>query len=66
MSSITEIQQAILSLPAEDYDRFRRWFTELDWERWDREIEADAAAGLLDSLVAEALQAKENGTLQEL
>jgi hypothetical protein len=66
MSGIAEIQQAILCLPAEDYQRLRQWFTDLDWEKWDREIEVDAAAGRLDSLVAEALESKENGTLQEL
>ena len=66
MSSVAEIQEAILSLPAEEYVQLRQWFTNLDWERWDREIEADDAAGRLDSLVAEALAAKENGTLQEL
>ena len=66
MSSVAEIQEAIRSLTAEEYTQLRQWFTDLDWERWDEEIEADDAAGRLDSLVAEALEAKENGTLQEL
>ena len=66
MSSIAEIQEAILSLPSEEYVQLRRWFTELDWEMWDREIEADLEAGRLDSLIAEAVEAQEQGTLQEL
>lgn len=66
MSSVAEIQEAILSLPAEDYAQLRQWFTDLDWAKWDQEIEADDAAGRLDFLVAEALEAKEKGTLQEL
>ena len=63
MSTVAEIQQAILALPEGDYLQLRRWFGELDWEKWDRQIEADSAAGRLDFLVAEALEAKRNGTL---
>ena len=66
MPSIAEIQEAILSLPSEEYVQLRQWFTELDWEMWDREIEADLEAGKLDSLIAEAIEAQEKGTLQEL
>ena len=40
MSNITEIQQAILSLPEADYLQLRHWFNELEWEKWDRQIEA--------------------------
>ena len=66
MSGIAEIQQAILVLPEAEYARLREWINELDWERWDRQIEADAHEGRLDFLIAEALDAKEAGTLQEL
>lgn len=65
MSSITEIQQAILSLPKADYHQLRHWFNELDWERWDQQIEADSKSGTLDFLIAEAFEAKEKGTLKE-
>jgi hypothetical protein len=63
MTSVTEIKQAILELPEANYAELRRWFSELDWEKWDREIEEDAAAGRLDFLRMEALEAKANGTL---
>ena len=66
MSDITEIQQAILALPEADYLQFRRWFNELDWTKWDRQIEADSENGDLDSLIAEARGAKEKGTLKHL
>ena len=39
MSNITEIQQAILALSEADYVQLRHWFTELDWENWDCQIE---------------------------
>ena len=63
MTSIAEIKQAILALPDADYAGLRRWFSELDWEKWDRELEEDVAAGRLDFLKEEALEAKKNGTL---
>ena len=66
MSNITEIQQAILALPEADYLQFKRWFSELDWAKWDRQIEVDSESGKLDFLVAEALEAKEKGTLKNL
>ena len=66
MSDFTALQEAVLALPEEDYTRFREWFSELDWERWDQRIEADSEQGKLDSLIVEAYEAKEEGTLREL
>lgn len=66
MSNITEIQQAILALSEADYLQFRGWFNELDWAKWDCQIEADSESGKLDFLVVEALEAKEEGTLKDL
>lgn len=66
ISRVAEIQQAILVLPEAEFAQLRKWLSDLDWERWDRQIEADAHDGRLDFLIAEALEAKEDGTLQEL
>lgn len=66
VSRLAEIQQAILVLPEAEQAQLREWFSELDWERWDKQIEADADEGALDFLIADALEAKEDGTLQEL
>ena len=66
MSTIPEIQQAILALPQDDYVRLRKWFGELDWNKWDEQIEADSKNGKLDFLVDQAMDAKANGTLLDL
>ena len=66
MADITALQEAVLALPEADYVRFRQWFSELDWERWDQRIEANSEKGKLDSLIAKAREAKEKGTLREL
>ena len=63
MTEISDIQRAILSLPESDYTKLREWLTELDWERWDREIEADSKAGRLHFLAAEADEAKKSGSV---
>ena len=52
---IEEIQVAIESLPPEKYARLRQWFSERDWDQWDRQIEADSNVGKLDFLIKEAL-----------
>ena len=66
MKAVAEIQQAILELPASDYAQLSRWFHEQDWQQWDAEIEQDSRDGKLDFLLAQAVQAKTDGTLQEL
>ena len=54
MTTIQAIEQAVQQLPAPELAKFRRWFVEFDEAIWDAQIEADAAAGKLDSLAAEA------------
>ena len=65
MSRLTKIQQEILALPEAEYKQLRLWFSELDWEKWDREIEVDSDTGKLDFLIAEVLEEKE-GKLKDL
>ena len=66
MPTIAEIPQAILALPESDYLELCNRLAELNWDRWDQEIEADSRAGKLDFLTTEALEAKQSGTLQDL
>jgi hypothetical protein len=55
MGDIKAIEKAIEALPPSELAAFRRWFAEFDAASWDRQIDADAAAGKLDELAAEAL-----------
>lgn len=64
--TVTEIQRAILDLSEAEYAELRRWFSELDWERWDQQIEADSEAGRLDFLITEAREARERRALGDL
>ncbi|TXT24772.1 MAG: hypothetical protein FD134_1368 [Gallionellaceae bacterium] len=66
MTTIQAIEQAIQQLPAQDLAEFRRWFAKFDEAAWDAQIEADAAAGKLDALAAEAVAEYRTGKAREL
>ena len=54
MSTVKEIESAIRQLPTKEKWNLLHRFHNALWDEWDREIEADAAAGRLDHLVREA------------
>ena len=64
--SIDALKKAIETLPDEDYAKLRKWFSEKDWRKWDKEIAADSRAGKLDFLVKEAFESKSKGKLRDL
>ena len=66
MTRVQKIEPAIEALQAREYRQLRQWFLERDWEKWDRQIESDSAAGKLDFLIHEAHQARDAGTLRNL
>jgi len=66
MSKVDELKGEIERLPKEEFTELLRWLSEKDWERCDKEIEADSEAGKLDFLVREALDAKAKNTLKDL
>ncbi len=66
MTKIEELEMAVTSLQEEEYSQFRRWFLNRDWEKWDREIEADSESGRLDFLLQEAADAKKSNKLKDL
>ncbi|MCE9553598.1 MAG: hypothetical protein K8T91_09540 [Planctomycetes bacterium] len=66
MSNVDEIKAAIEALPAPEFAQLRNWFSEKDWEKWDRQLEEDSTTGRLDFLMQEALDEKAKGSLKEL
>ncbi len=53
MSKVDEIRAAIEALPEEEYVALRQWFSEKDWDKWEKQIEQDSEAGRLDFLIEE-------------
>jgi len=66
MSKIDELKAEIERLPSEEVAEIFRWLAEKDWEKWDKEMEADSLAGRLEFLVREAREDKAKGTLKDL
>lgn len=50
MTKVEQLEQAIERLSAEERASFRAWYAEFDPADWDRQFEADVAAGKLDRL----------------
>lgn len=61
MSAIEELEAAVQRLSPEDRAAFRAWYAEFDASEWDRQVEADVAAGRLDWLIDEALADRQAG-----
>ena len=66
MTRLRKLKTAVAALPQEEYRLFREWFLSQDWDRWDREIEADSKAGKLDFLLREAAEAKKCNRLRPI
>lgn len=66
MSKVDELKSAIEALPEDEYRELRQWFSEKDWEKWDKQIEDDSKAGKLDFLIRESRDEKKSGKLKDL
>jgi hypothetical protein len=66
MSEVEKLAERIEKLSPEELKKLRAWFAEFDVRLWDAQIEADAKAGKLDTLVAEALADHKAGKTREL
>lgn len=63
--SVSEIENAIKSLPKQDLSKLQRWFEEYLADQWDEKIASDAQAGKLDFLIEQADEADNSGTLRQ-
>lgn len=66
MTMLEEIETAILQLPQNDFWQLSHWIAELNQDRWDKQLERDAAAGKLDALADEALNEHKLGRTRRL
>ncbi len=66
MNTLVEIEAAIENLPNQDFRRLREWIAERDHEHWDKQLEADVAAGRLDRFAQEAIEDFQAGRFKDL
>ncbi|NOU36593.1 MAG: hypothetical protein HOO88_07470 [Kiritimatiellaceae bacterium] len=66
MTTVKEIESAVEHLPPKDLSQFRSWFEAFESASWDRQFEADALNGRLESLVNEARAEYKTGKTSSL
>lgn len=66
MSKVEQIEQQIEELSPSEFAELRDWILEQDWAAWDAQIEQDAEAGKLDTLLREAEEDYRSGRSREL
>lgn len=66
MSTLEQIEAAILTLPSEEFEQLRQWFFDLDYQRWDRKLEQDIEDGKLEVLAEEAIAEFQAGQFRVL
>ncbi len=66
MSTVEQIESAILDLPPEQFQLLLEWFLDLDYQRWDEQLEKDITEGKLDALAEEAIAEFAAGQYREI
>ncbi|MEK0180451.1 MULTISPECIES: hypothetical protein [Microcoleus] len=66
MLTIEQIENAILQLPPNKIGELLEWFLNLDYQRWDVQLDRDIAEGKLDALAAEAIADFESGNYRAI
>ncbi|WP_017324424.1 hypothetical protein [Synechococcus sp. PCC 7336] len=66
MSTLEQIEAAILTLPSDEFQQLRQWFFDLDYLQWDEQLERDIADGKLETLAKEAIADFKAGHCREV
>lgn len=65
MTRVEAIEEEVQKLSPDVFAELRDWILERDWERWDRQIERDAAEGKLEPPFERTLEAHRKGLSRE-
>ena len=66
MLTLEQIESAILQLSPDEYKKLIEWFADLDYQRWDEQLEKDIADGKLEALAQEAIAEFKAGHCREI
>ncbi len=66
MLTLEQIESAILQLPPDEYQKLIEWFANLDYQRWDEQLEKDIADGTLEAFAQEAIAEFEAGNCRAI
>jgi hypothetical protein len=66
MLNLDQIEAAILTLSLDEFQRLRQWVLDVDYQRWDEQLEQDIADGKLEALAEEAISEFKAGRCREI
>lgn len=66
MSTVAQIEEALRAIPVPEARKIADWLQDYLDEKWDRQIEEDAAAGKLNKLADQALAHYQAGRVKPL
>jgi hypothetical protein len=66
MLTLEQLEAAILTLPSNEFQKLKAWISDLDYQRWDEQLEQDIAEGKLDALAEEAIAEYKSGHCREI
>jgi hypothetical protein len=66
MSTLEQIEAAILTLPSNEFQQLKKWFADIAYQYWDKKLEQDIEAGKLDFLAEEAIDEFKTGRCREI
>ncbi|MEH1904592.1 MAG: hypothetical protein V7L04_25100 [Nostoc sp.] len=66
MLTLKQIESAILQLSPDEYKKLIEWFADLDYQRWDKQLEKDVADEKLEALAQEAIAEFKAGDCREI
>lgn len=64
MLTLEQIEAAILTLSSDEFRRLRQWLSDVDYQRWDEQLERDVADGKLNALAEGAIAEFKAGRTQ--
>lgn len=65
MSRVEELERAIQELPPDEFAQIAHRVHAIEQERWDGQLDRDAAVGKLDFLIEEAQEDRIAGSLKD-
>lgn len=66
MSTLKQIEAAILALSSDEFHQLKQWLFDIDYQRWDEQLEQDIADGKLEALAQEAISEFKAGHCREI
>lgn len=66
MTTLAQIEQAVMTLTQDDFQKLYQWMREREQQQWDQQIEDDSYNGALDWLADQAISEYRQGRTRPL